>query len=53
MTELSQEEEKQKNYYNAIAHDYDEHYSSDHALKYRHMIYDEYFKKLNYLNSKY
>jgi ubiquinone/menaquinone biosynthesis C-methylase UbiE len=37
-----QNEDLQKSYYNAIAREYDEHYSSDAAIAYREMIYAEF-----------
>jgi ubiquinone/menaquinone biosynthesis C-methylase UbiE len=37
-------ENKQKSYYNSIANEYDEHYASDNALKYRHNIYAKFLQ---------
>ena len=52
MKKLSQTELKQKNYYNSIAKDYDVHYHSDYALKYRYKIYDEFLGDLDISNYK-
>lgn len=52
MSELSNEESKQKEYYNSIAEDYDNHYSSDYALEYRHLIYDEFMSGLDLSSMK-
>lgn len=48
---LSDEEQKQKEYYNAIAKTYDNYYASSSALHYRYGIYDRILSGLNLSNS--
>jgi ubiquinone/menaquinone biosynthesis C-methylase UbiE len=44
---LSEEEAKQKEYYNSIAEDYDKHYSEKYSLKYRYNLFDYILKGID------
>lgn len=47
MNKFSKEEQNQEAYYNAIARQYDRHYASANALKYRYWAYDLALKNLD------
>lgn len=50
LNSLSDQELKQKNYYNQIAERYDEHYADEMALFYRDTIYEKLGFKINFKN---
>ncbi|MGD9812258.1 MAG: class I SAM-dependent methyltransferase [Sphingobium sp.] len=49
---MSQEEEKQREYYDSIAATYDKHYGSDQAMAYRHAVYDRLLSKIDLRGKK-
>ncbi|MCK6439728.1 MAG: class I SAM-dependent methyltransferase [Planctomycetes bacterium] len=44
---LSDAEREQREYYNGIADTYDRHFHNPHAMRYRNMVYDGFFKSVD------
>ena len=49
---LAKIEKKQKTYYNSIAKEYDQHYHSPYALKYRHYVYNKLLQGIDIAGKK-
>jgi hypothetical protein len=45
---MSEQEQKQKKYYDAISAEYDQHYASSNALRYRHELYTRFLQGLKF-----